>query len=198
MRGQAATAKASRPAPVRTVPARALPVARWANWAWLAVRVYAGWSWLEAGWSKTASTAWFDATAWSRSPLRPLVVAVGPTALANAIADGEALIGIALLLGVLTALAAFAGVAASVVAMLAGIANPPLLPLLAAAALTVGWRESGRIGFDRWLLPAIGFGRDARRVRAQTGGVDRPERVPSAELETKGYGPRHRNEEEWK
>jgi thiosulfate dehydrogenase [quinone] large subunit len=180
------------------VPALAFPVARWASWAWLAVRVYAGWSWLEAGWSKTASAAWFDAAAWSRSPLRPVVAAVGPNALANAIADGETLIGIAILLGVFTALAAFAGVAASFVAMLAGVANPPLLPLLAAAVLALGWRESGRIGFDRWLLPAIGFRRDVGPSREQTGDVDRPGSVPGAELETRGCGPKNRNEEERK
>ena len=75
---------------------------------------------------------------------------------ARAVALTETLVGIALILGVLTGLAAFAGSLVGVSLMLVGggLMNPVLFGL--AIALIFAWKTAGWIGLDRWLLPLLG------------------------------------------
>jgi thiosulfate dehydrogenase [quinone] large subunit len=75
---------------------------------------------------------------------------------AYVIAYGEFLVGLALLLGAFTAVAAFCGATMNFNYMLAGSAS--LNPVLFSGALLLilAWRTAGYVGMDRWLLPLVG------------------------------------------
>lgn len=125
------------PATARTPSAD--PARAWERWGWVAVRTVAGWYWLDQGSRALASAT----DGW-----------------ALALATGQVLAGIAVMLGFLTGAAALLLVGAGVVAMAAG-APPAPIPLAAAIALVPAWRRAGAIGFDHWLL--------ARRFRVRDG-----------------------------
>jgi thiosulfate dehydrogenase (quinone) large subunit len=146
---------------------------------WLIVRVYLGIQWLDAGWGKVTSDAWMDggtavqgywtqATAipeegnpaitydWYRDFLTFMLEREWYTWFAPIIAVSEVLVGVALILGALTGLAAFGGLLMNVSFMLAGTASTnPVLGALA-IMLILGWKVAGHWGFDRFLLPALG------------------------------------------
>ncbi len=90
------------------------------------------------------------------------------------IAYGEVLLGLLLVIGAFTALAAFGGALMNFNFMLAGTASTN--PLLFAVAILVilAWKTAGYVGLDRWLLPAIGTpwqpGRVFNRQAATTPG----------------------------
>ena len=75
---------------------------------------------------------------------------------AKLVAVGEVLIGIGLILGALTGIAAFFGALLNMSFMLAGTVstNPVLFTL--SILIILAWRVAGLIGLDRWLLPALG------------------------------------------
>jgi thiosulfate dehydrogenase (quinone) large subunit len=102
---------------------------------WLALRVVLGWLWLEAGWSRLQ----------------------GAPGLADPLAVGLTLAGIALILGVLTGPAAFVGGCLSI--GLWDSAGVQVVALLFAAVvwLVLAWKTAGWIGLDRWLLPLLGM-----------------------------------------
>ncbi len=82
---------------------------------------------------------------------RSQVVCLGPP-----IAVSETLIGIALILGLFTGIAAFFGSFLNVNFMLAGnAATNPILFILA-IVLMLGWKTAGWIGLDHWVLPIVG------------------------------------------
>jgi thiosulfate dehydrogenase [quinone] large subunit len=76
--------------------------------------------------------------------------------MAPVIAIGETLIGVALLLGLFTAIAAFAGGLLTVAFGLAGIAGVNPIFLVLEMLLVLAWRNAGYIGLDRFVLPALG------------------------------------------
>ena len=104
----------------------------WA-WLWLIVRVYVGYSWLTSGLGKLSNPAWVQTGValkgfWERAaavpdaPARPLIVfdwyrtfiqflldSGSYTWFAKLVTAGEILIGIALILGIFTGIAAFFG-----------------------------------------------------------------------------------------
>ncbi len=122
-------------------------------WLWPIPRVYLGWLWLEAGWQR------------------------GHASLAEPMAIGQTLAGIALILGALTGLAAFAGGVLDAAGVASGDGPPPLLFALA-VALVLAWKSAGWIGLDRWLLPLLGMpwrgGALFRGGRTGTHGEDGP------------------------
>ncbi len=118
------------------------PGPAWERWGWVAVRAVAGWTWLDQG---------------SRA------LASAPDGWALALATGQVLAGIAVMLGFLTGAAAALLVVAGLAAMAAG-ASPAPIPLVAAVALIPAWRRAGAIGFDHWLL--------ARRARTPGGAAN--------------------------
>src|SRR5262249_15602118 len=69
------------------------------------------------------------------------------------IAYGEFLVGLALILGFLTGLAALFGATMNFNYMLAGSASLNPVIFLGALLLVLAWRSAGYIGLDRWLLP---------------------------------------------
>ncbi|HZQ36003.1 MAG TPA: DoxX family protein, partial [Dehalococcoidia bacterium] len=75
---------------------------------------------------------------------------------AHLIAYGEFLVGVGLLLGAFTGVAALFGAALNVNYMLAGSAGLNPVLFLGALLLLLAWRVSGYVGLDRWLLPLAG------------------------------------------
>ncbi len=163
---------------------------------WLILRVYLGIQWLDAGWGKVTSEAWMDtgvavqgywtgATAipeegrpaisydWYRDFLTFMLEREWYTWVAPIIAVSEVLVGVGLILGVLTGVAAFGGLMMNVSFMLAGTASTN--PVLGAIAILIilGWKVAGHWGGDRFLLPALGApwspGYLVRRERGEGG-----------------------------
>jgi len=147
-------------------------------WLWTLVRVYLGWSWLQAGLGKVSNPAWqtgaavkgFWTTAvqvpevgkapitydWYRSFLVFLLEGGHDRWLGPLIAWGEVLVGIGLLIGALTGFAAFFGALMNFNFMLAGTASTNPVMFLLSVLLIMAWKVAGWWGVDRWLLPMLG------------------------------------------
>ena len=80
----------------------------------------------------------------------------GAGVLAPAIAIGEVLIGLALIFGLFTAIAALFGAMLSRAFGLAGVAGLNPVFLFAEIMLVLAWRNAGWVGLDRYILPALG------------------------------------------
>jgi thiosulfate dehydrogenase [quinone] large subunit len=72
------------------------------------------------------------------------------------VAWGETLIGIALILGALTGIAAFFGAFRNWNFIMAGSASTNGMLLTLAVLLVLAWKVAGWWGLDRWLLPLLG------------------------------------------
>ncbi len=151
---------------------------RWA-WLWLIVRLYVGWQWLEAGWSKLHSAAWIgskagtglagfiqgalaktggahpDVQGWYGWFLRTAVLPHATT-WGYVVAIGEFLVGVSLILGLFTAVGAFFGAFMNLNYLLAGAVSTNPILLVLGALLFLAWKTAGWWGLDRWALPATG------------------------------------------
>lgn len=148
---------------------------------WLPIRLFVGFTWLEAGWHKASGAGWLDGGSalqgywthavaipatgagspaitfeWYRAFLTTLLDAHAYTWFAPLIAFGEMAVGIGLIVGCLTGVAAFFGALMNMSFLLAGSAsvNPVLFTL--AVGLILGWKVAGYYGVDRYLLPILG------------------------------------------
>lgn len=148
-------------------------------WVWLVIRLYLGYEWISSGLGKLGSPAWTgaqagaavtgfaqgalaktggdhpDVTGWYAWFLQNVVV---PNAgiFGWLVTLGELSVGVALILGALTGIAAFFGIMMNANYLLAGtVSSNPILIILG-TLLVLAWRNAGWIGLDRWLLPAIG------------------------------------------
>ena len=146
---------------------------------WLIVRLYAGYEWLMAGIEKLGNPVWTgpkagtaiagfvagalkkttgdhpDVTGWYAAFLQGVVL---PNAALWSwlITLGEIAVGIGLILGLFTGIAAFFGGFMNANYLLAGtVSTNPILFILA-TWLVLAWRVAGYWGVDRWLLPALG------------------------------------------
>ena len=146
---------------------------------WLFVRIVVGASWVLAGWEKLGEAGWTSApvggavegflngalarstggahpevNAWYADLVRDVFLP-NHEIIAYFVAVGEFAIGAALLLGLLTRLAALAGIGFNMTFLWAGVSstNPPLL-LLGLAILFFG-HNAGRYGIDGWLIPRL-------------------------------------------
>jgi len=72
------------------------------------------------------------------------------------IAYGEVLVGVALIVGACTELAAFFGATMNMNYLLAGSASTNPVLFFCALLMILAWKTAGYIGLDRWLLPALG------------------------------------------
>jgi thiosulfate dehydrogenase (quinone) large subunit len=149
------------------------------SWLWLILRLYVGWEWLHAGWGKLHSATWIgekagtalkgfiagalqktagshpDVQGWYGNFLQNFVSqhAVG---FAHLVTYGEIAIGIALILGIFTGIAAFFGSFMNMNFLLAGtVGVNPILGFFA-LLLILAWRTAGWWGLDRYILPALG------------------------------------------
>jgi len=148
-------------------------------WFWLIVRLYCGWQWLEAGYEKVTNPTWFgpnagssltgfvngalqkatgthpDVMDWYANFLQAFVL---PNAVlfSNLVSIGELLVGVGLIVGALTGVAAFFGTVMNANYLFAGtVSTNPLLFILG-TWLVLAWRVGGWWGLDRWLLPLLG------------------------------------------
>ena len=145
---------------------------------WLLLRLYVGRQWLMAGWAKLGNSAWVGENAGvavsgflqgalsKASGEHPDVQAwyawfVEHVALPNAkvfsymVSIGEFLVGIALILGILTGLAAFFAGFMNMNYLLAGTVSTNPILLVSAILIVIAWRVAGWIGLDRWVLPKL-------------------------------------------
>jgi thiosulfate dehydrogenase (quinone) large subunit len=93
---------------------------------------------------------------WYRTFIQGLLDAQAYTWFAKLVVAGELLIGIALIIGAFTGIAAFFGAFMNWNFMMAGTAsiNPVLFTL--SIFLMLAWKTAGWLGLDRWLLPMLG------------------------------------------
>ena len=151
---------------------------RWA-WIWLILRLYVGWEWLRSGWGKLHNPAWSgskagaaltgfvqnaltktagthpDVQSWYAWFLQHVVLP-NTTLWSNVVAWGEFLVGIALILGIFTGIAAFFGSFMNLNYLLAGAVSINPILFVPAIFLIMAWKTAGWWGLDRWLLPALG------------------------------------------
>lgn len=146
---------------------------------WLPIRLFVGFSWLEAGLHKFSDPEWTQGGAalrgyweraaampeqgrppisfeWYRDFINALLSSNSETWFAWVITLGEIAVGVGLLLGVLTGIAAFFGALMNMSFLLAGSAstNPVLFTL--GVGLILAWKVAGYYGVDRYLLPRLG------------------------------------------
>ena len=145
---------------------------------WLIVRLYVGWQWIEAGYEKVISSTWVGASA--GAPLGgflkgALLKTTGPhpdvydwyawflqhavapyeVFWSNLVAWGELLVGIALILGFVTGIAAFFGSFMNINYLLAGTVSTNPVLLVLGIGLMLAWRIAGYFGADRYVLPRL-------------------------------------------
>jgi len=149
------------------------------SWLWLILRVYIGYEWLTAGLEKLENPAWFGAkagtalTGFVQGALQKTtgahpdvqgwyawflqhVVLPNAAAWSYAVTIGEVLVGIGLILGVFTGIAAFFGGFMNANYLMAGTVSTNPLMFIIATWLVLAWKTAGYLGVDRVLLPAIG------------------------------------------
>lgn len=147
---------------------------------WLALRLYLGYQWFQAAehkitdpkWTQTGEALkgyWLNAAKLPDAPARPPVTfdwyrsflqfmldRQAYTWFGPVVAYGELLVGIALILGVFTGVAAFFGGFMNWNFMMAGSASSNPLLFACAVFLVLAWKVAGYYGADRYLLPALG------------------------------------------
>jgi thiosulfate dehydrogenase [quinone] large subunit len=152
---------------------------RWAGLLWLPVRVWLGYQWIQASMHKLSDPKWMQtgealrgfwlnavkipqtgqppiAFDWYRSFLQMMLNAQAYTWFAKLVTVGEVLVGVALILGAFTGIAAFFGGLMNWNFMMAGSASTNPLLFVAAVGLILAWKVSGTIGVDFFLLRWIG------------------------------------------
>jgi thiosulfate dehydrogenase [quinone] large subunit len=147
---------------------------------WLPVRVFVGVAWLDAGlhkfndpgWTQGGSALrayWDRAVAIPEAPARPAITfewyrdflnilrdANAETWFAWLVTLGEIAVGVGLILGALTGIAAFFGAFMNMSFLLAGSASTNPVMFILAIGLMLAWKVAGYYGLDRWLLPKLG------------------------------------------
>ncbi|MFZ2500922.1 MAG: TQO small subunit DoxD [Minisyncoccia bacterium] len=143
---------------------------------WLVVRLYLGWAWLSAGLGKISNPAWFgsdagaalqgfiqgslaktvgthpDVQMWYATFLQNAVLP-HLSAWSNFVAVGEVLVGVGLIVGLFTAVAAFFGFFMNLNYLLAGtISTNPVLLVLALTIMSAS-RVAGHWGLDHYVRP---------------------------------------------
>jgi thiosulfate dehydrogenase (quinone) large subunit len=150
-----------------------------AGWIWFALRIWLGWQWISSAESKIFNPAWVGGGAalkgywtnqvvipetgrapiafdWYRSFIQMLLDGGHYVWFAKLVAYGELLIGIALIVGAFTGIAAFFGAFMNWNFMMAGSASTNPMLFVIALGLIMAWKVSGYIGADYFLLRLIG------------------------------------------
>ena len=174
---------------------------------WLPLRVWLGYQWFEAALHKVQNPAWtqtgealkgfwtaavaipetgrpaisFD---WYRSFIQGLLDAQAYTWFAKVVAYSELTIGILLILGAFTGVAAFAGGFMNWNFMMAGSASTNPMLFVIAVGLILAWKVGGYLGADYFLLRFIGTPWHAQKATEASAAAEperalKPERQPS-------------------
>lgn len=146
---------------------------------WLLIRLYVGWQWLTAGYEKVTSPLWVgpkagialqgflhgalaktagvhpDVSSWYGSFLQHVVIP-SSASFSVVVAYGELLVGIALILGMFTGIAAFFAGFMNMNYLFAGTVSINPFLFLLELFLILAWRVAGWWGLDRWILPLLG------------------------------------------
>lgn len=151
---------------------------------WLLIRLYVGFSWLEAGLHKVLDTGaktnyiidgagiyafWQRIAAVPAAPARPAITYDWYRSyiqfmvenhwegfFGKLIAFGETAVGLGLIFGAFVGVAAVSGAFMNLNFMLAGSASSNPVLLLLGFLLVLAWKTAGFIGLDRYLLPILG------------------------------------------
>jgi len=161
------------------------PVVEWlfnsprAGLIWLVPRLWLGYRWIDAALHKLGNPAWVEggqaikgywinaiaipeggrptiAFDWYRSFIQTLLEAEAYTWFGKAVAYGEILVGVALVIGAFTTIAAFFGALMNWNFMMAGSASSNPLLFVIAIGLILAWRVAGYYGADYFLLRWLG------------------------------------------
>jgi thiosulfate dehydrogenase (quinone) large subunit len=146
---------------------------------WLPIRLFVGFAWIEAGWHKVTDPEWTQGGValrayweraaqipeqgrppityeWYRDFIQFLLNGGHETWFSYLVMFGELAIGLGLILGALTGIAAFFGALMNMSFLLAGSASTNPIMFTLAVGLMLAWRVAGWYGLDRYLLPALG------------------------------------------
>ena len=146
---------------------------------WLVLRVWLGYKWLDSGLGKISNPAWTDTGAalkgfwssivvipadgrpaiafdWYRNFIQFMLDAEAYTWFAKLVVYGELIIGIALILGMFTGIAAFFGGFMNWNFMMAGSASINPMLFVVSVGLILSWKIAGYLGVDYFLLPLLG------------------------------------------
>ncbi len=148
-------------------------------WVWFLARLYVGYEWIMAGWNKISNPAWVgsdagkalsgfvqgalektqgahpDVQGWYATFLKTVVLS-HPALWSHLVAYGEVLIGIALILGIFTGIAAGFGLFMNLNFLLAGAVSLNPVMFVIEIFLVLAWKTAGYIGFDRIVLKHLG------------------------------------------
>lgn len=148
-------------------------------WVWLILRVWLGYKWFDAGLHKLDNPAWMDGGAavkgfwtgaiqvpeagrppiafdWYRSFIAYLLEVEAYTWFAKLVVYGEIIVGIALILGLFTGIAAFFSGFMNWNFIMAGAASTNGMLFFASVMLILAWKVAGFIGLDYFALPFLG------------------------------------------
>lgn len=151
---------------------------RWA-WIWLIIRLYIGYEWLLAGWDKVINPNWvghsagnaltgflnnsISLTTGAHPAVQPWYAAFLKAVILPAagfwsyvVAFGELLVGLGLVLGLFTGIAAFFGFFMNMNYLLAGSVSTNPVLLFLSIFLVLAWKTAGWWGLDRWVLVDLG------------------------------------------
>ncbi len=147
---------------------------------WLPIRLFVGFAWLEAGYHKLSGTGWINdggsalagywtnavkipesgrgpiTYEWYRDFINTLLTGHHEQWFAWVITFGEIAVGIGLILGILTGVAAFFGAFMNMSFLLAGSASTNPIMFTLGIGLILAWKVAGYYGVDRYLLPRLG------------------------------------------
>ena len=146
---------------------------------WLVLRIYIGYQWFEAGMHKMENPEWTQTGLalkgfwekavlipetgraaitydWYRSFLQFLLDNESYVWFAKLIAYGEFLVGVALIIGLFTGIAAFLGSFMNWNFIMAGSASSNGYLFSLSVLLILAWKVAGYIGVDYFLLPYLG------------------------------------------
>lgn len=149
------------------------------SFVWLTLRVYVGWLWVQAGWEKITSSSWVgsgagtalhgflmgavqksvgahpDVSGWYVAFINGFVIH-HIAVFSYVISFGELAVGMGLILGMFTGIAAFFGAFMNMNYLFAGTVSVNPVMFLIELFIILAWRVAGWWGVDRYLLPFLG------------------------------------------
>jgi thiosulfate dehydrogenase (quinone) large subunit len=157
------------------------------SFVWLALRIWLGYQWLNSALGKIGNPAWVETGAalrgfwtgavaipaegrppiafdWYRGFIQGMLDAEAYVWFAKLVAYGELLVGIALIIGAFTGIAAFFSGFMNWNFMMAGSASTNPMLFLVAVSLILAWKVAGYIGADYFLLSWLGTPWDGEPV----------------------------------